>query len=232
MKKILLAILATLILAPAAEASYLCASPSGAVKLRAECRKSETQIDPDEIGFRGSKGDPGERGDTGDQGPIGLQGVEGPQGATGGQGPAGPAGPQGAPGNASDGRSLANLVTIAGALPAGTPCVSVTYSNGTFVYGPSAFDVPEGTRFVLTGIHFTSDADYIRIVPEGTELAKSDFGNGQSLRSFAQTFPDGLVIEAGRSILFNRPGSPLCSNSGTVGAARLPLLAGYLIPDE
>ena len=114
MKRLLLTILATLILAPAVEASYLCASPSGSVKLRAECRKSETQIDPDEIGFRGSTGPAGPQGEQGQQGPQGAAGPAGPQGVAGAQGPAGAAGPQGAPGNASDGRSLQNLVRIEG----------------------------------------------------------------------------------------------------------------------
>ena len=93
MKKILLAFIATLILAPAAEASVICASGSGVLKLRVGCRPNETQLDLDALGLRGSTGDTGEKGDTGDQGPIGLQGVEGPQGATGGKG-----------GSTSDGR--------------------------------------------------------------------------------------------------------------------------------
>ena len=160
MRTLILATVCIFLLAPAAEASYLCASPSGAVKLRAECRKSETQIDPDELGFRGSKGDPGEKGDTGDQGPIGLQGVEGPQGATGGQGPAGPAGPQGAPGNASDGRSLANLVRIsAPGLAPGSPCVDIgpnPDSNGTD-RGIEMYRVPVGTRFVVTSFEWSNE---------------------------------------------------------------------------
>ena len=61
-------------LVPMAEASVICASGSGALKLRANCRPNETQLDLEALGLRGPQG---EKGDTGDTGPQGLQGPQG-----------------------------------------------------------------------------------------------------------------------------------------------------------
>ena len=249
MKKILLAILATLILAPAAEASYLCASPSGAVKLRAECRKSETQIDPDELGFRGSKGDTGEKGDTGDQGPIGPQGVEGPQGATGGQGPAGPAGPQGAPGNASDGRSLENLVRIsAPGLSPGSPCVDIgpNPNSGGGDRGIEMYRVPLGARLILTSIEWDlniPDSWAVQIGFAGRKFVGNRYapgvrrgteaGTAASYEDFARfpwasVYPAGYPVESDTSIFL----TGFCSEGTVDSLVNNVEVTGYLIPDE
>ena len=248
MKRILLATLVTLILAPAAEASVICASGSGVLKLRVGCRPNETQLDLDALGLRGSTGDTGEKGDTGDQGPVGPQGVEGPQGATGGQGPAGPAGPQGAPGNASDGRSLANLVRLGGTIPPETAC---GLNEVNYMQAP-VFTVPTGTRFVLTslaggffekdnGTNYPNQLYYIevgstddRVRFEPRKLAPVvDSVNSSLHSSFADLHPGGVPLDSGESIWavwFEVAG---CAG-GTVGtnAPPYPLITGYLIPDE
>ncbi len=188
-KLALAALVSTFVLAPAAEASYLCASPSGAVKLRAECRRSETQIDPDEIGFRGSTG---------------------PQGAAGAQGQSGVAGPQGEPGNASDGRSLENLIRI--------ETETNPSSSSTAIY-----TVPSNTTFILTG---AAGAQALDSTPVMVGLDLSDTGTSPStrfisLRDVSSLFPDGIVFHAGEAILANNN----CCQT-------LVTLSGYLIPDE
>ena len=247
MKKILLAILATLILAPAAEASYLCASPSGAVKLRAECRKSETQIDPDELGFRGSTGPAGPQGEQGQQG---SQGVAGPQGATGGQGPAGPAGPQGAPGNASDGRSLENLVRLPSGSIEGYPCAGDSPAS-THNYGEVSFyTVPAATRLIISSLepgHYLGTGGFSAlfvISPDGrrTALANRSFGAGLGDAAIAPTFgesyPAGFPIESGEVIALRLSdlGNQWGCNGGTASVIgdpyEIPVITGYLIPDE
>jgi hypothetical protein len=50
---------AALVYGGTATAAVLCATRSGSVKLRAECRASETAIDPTALGLKGPKGDPG-----------------------------------------------------------------------------------------------------------------------------------------------------------------------------
>ena len=247
MKKILLAFIATLILAPAAEASVICASGSGVLKLRVGCRPNETQLDLDALGLRGSTGDAGEKGDTGDQGPIGPQGVEGPQGATGGQGPAGPAGPQGAPGNASDGRSLQNLVRIGGSTE-GLPCsASVVIPNNPSYSDTEVYKVPLGTRLIISSIEsgsYEGDGELWIFSPNGeqTALANRPFGWQSShgdayTATFAESYPAGFPVESG--VYITRTMETYSSNSGscdsgTVGgtAPDTPVIIGYLIPDE
>ncbi len=216
MKRIVLTVLATLILPPAVEASYLCASPSGSVKLRVECRRTETRIDPDEIGFRGSTGPAGE------------------------QGPAGVAGPQGEPGNASDGRSLGNLVMIRPNLSTGTECVPVRTSPA--VTGVPIYTVPPSSRFVVTALAkdmITYQANVYWYVyfgfdgpnfsPNGLAPSLADYaGNSFPPRSFADIFPAGLPLESGESIF----AAGHCSTGTLAQALQSISLTGYLIPDE
>ena len=70
----------------------LCKTRKGAVKARATCKPTETQLDPLALGLSGAQGPPGAQGPMG---PQGLAGPLGPQGTTGPQGPQGVQGPQG-----------------------------------------------------------------------------------------------------------------------------------------
>jgi hypothetical protein len=120
---------------PSARADVLCASNSGAVKVRVACAASEHQLDPVALGLVGPKGD------KGDQGPVGTQGVQGPQGV---QGVAGPEGVQGIPGSAgAPGAAAATVITILG----GTSC-------------PAGFDLLySGKAYTTLAANLSSIAD-------------------------------------------------------------------------
>ena len=68
-----------LLTAPAS-ADVLCKSKKGAVKARAACKPTETQLDPLALGLGGAQGPPGVQGATGSQGPAGPSGPTGPAG--------------------------------------------------------------------------------------------------------------------------------------------------------
>ena len=109
------------------------------------------------------------------------------------------------PGNASDGRSLENLIRIEA--PAGSVAWTVIYT------------VPQGTRFVLTGasvsdglLILSSNGDYdSRFAYE----QRVEIGSGGG---FAARYPDGLAFEGGEQI-HRLDGE-------------YTILSGYLIPDE
>jgi hypothetical protein len=73
MRKIVSALAAgTLLLAGAADGAVLCQKRSGAVLVRAACKKKETVLDLSQFGALGPKGD---KGDTGDAGSTGAPGT-------------------------------------------------------------------------------------------------------------------------------------------------------------
>src|SRR5437899_2111445 len=70
MRRMSCAAVVVLLVTSAARAAVLCTSGSGSgtVRVRAECRLHETQLDPVTLGLQGPKGD---KGDPGLQGPPG-----------------------------------------------------------------------------------------------------------------------------------------------------------------
>src|SRR4051812_32539193 len=64
-------------------AEVLCASPSGGLSVRTQCKNNETQINPAALGLVGPQGPQGPAGPQGPQGPQGIQGPPGPQGPAG-----------------------------------------------------------------------------------------------------------------------------------------------------
>ena len=121
----------------------LCQAKNGVVTIKPTCNKSETSINPSELGVTGQQGPIGPQGPVGPQGPIGPKGDQGPQGFQGsiGQmglkgdqgltgpkgdpGAAGPIGPQGTKGDSGrNGKSYTDVL-------AGDSCTALgdTYLN-------------------------------------------------------------------------------------------------------
>ena len=194
-----------------ASAAVLCASSSGVVRVRVNCHQSESQLDPDALGLRGSQGEPGIEGPAGaagapgvdgSQGAAGPQGNQGDQGAVGPQGIEGPAGPEGAAGSSGDGRTLGNLTAI------DFQIYGYGYSVAEVVY-----TVPEGARFILTGLSPGTNASLL--VYRGTTIIMNDYGNN----ALNPRFPAGVPFESGEAVAL----SSQYNSSG--------ILVGYLIPD-
>ena len=193
-----------------ASAAVLCASSSGVVRVRVNCHQSESQLDPDALGLRGSQGEPGIEGPAGaagapgvdgSQGAAGPQGNQGDQGAVGPQGIEGPAGPEGAAGSSSDGRTLGNLTAIG---------FQILYADTRTV----VYTVPEGARFILTGLSRNGLSNYLAVY-RGTALIALD-ENGNVI---SQRFPAGVPFESGEDVA-------LAAQAGSSG-----IIVGYLIPD-
>ena len=179
-----------------ASAAVLCASSSGVVRVRESCRRSESQLDLAALGLRGpqgiegpagaagapgvdgSQGAAGPQGNQGDQGAVGPQGIEGPAGLTGATGP------EGAAGSSGDGATLGNLTTI-----------DFMYAQPSVQIPPVTvvYTVPEGARFILTGLSVYYPLRVYRRTALGNvwHLASSPFG---------QQFPAGVPFESGDGV--------------------------------
>ena len=84
----------------ATSAQILCANKrSGALAIRAKCRRSETRVTVNSLVEKVAAISPNIVGPAGPQGAQGPIGPAGPQGIQGPQGPVGPVGPQGAEGD-------------------------------------------------------------------------------------------------------------------------------------
>ena len=196
-----------------ASAAVLCASSSGVVRVRVNCHQSESQLDPDALGLRGSQGEPGIEGPAGaagapgvdgSQGAAGPQGNQGDQGAVGPQGIEGPAGPEGAAGSSGDGRTLGNLTAID---------FQVSGAATTVVY-----TVPEGARFILTGVSSANSLNVYRGTALGDFRVIMNANNGET--TLSPRFPDGVPFESGEGVAIYPYGTNLTG-----------ILVGYLIPD-
>jgi len=229
----ILATFATMLMVSAAEASVICASGSGALKLRANCRPNETQLDLEALGLRGPKGDTGDAGATGLQGPEGPQGAAGPagaQGVAGAQGPAGVAGPQGEPGGGGGERSLSSLIRIGPiASEPGTPCVD-TGSNASQSgqdRGLIFYTVPAQSRLIIVSLdsmNYSHGSHRLRIGYDGPELYPQSYAGP----TFSAVYPAGYPVEQGVEIFLGG----LCSEGTVDREERYMSIVGYLIPDD
>ena len=221
---------------PTAHAAVLCASSSGVVRVRVNCHQSESQLDPDALGLRGSQGEPGAQGPQGDPGPQGGQGVQGAMGPQGLGGPAGSTGatgqtgPQGAPGGSGSTPSFDNLVKIGGGThPIGTACTVgdlPPYRESSLLYA-----VPVGARLIVLG--FTGELPIMAGNQEltGYQYFPYYYNGWAPIQPFASHFPGGFPIEAGEEIRGAFGGSGNCVSGATRWAIVMPTIVGYLIPD-
>lgn len=119
-------------------AEVLCSGKNGAVFVRAQCAKNETQLDPVALGLVGPRGP---------QGQAGLQGPAGPQGPDGPQGPAGPDGPIGLTGPAG---------------PPGPPgSVGCSVAQASLAFESQGFDLDAATVLDFFGLPFVPEADFL-----------------------------------------------------------------------
>lgn len=159
------------------------------------------------------QGPPGPQGERGPTGPTGVRGPIGPAGPTGAEGPQGPQGPQGLQGQ---GLTIKGTVATAGDLPASGNTVGDGYVVGTdlYVWQPNASWLNVGP--ISQGPEG----------PRGPQGVKGDQGPAGPAGPQGDPGPQGI------------PGDPAPATtdaslltSGTLAAARLPMIPAAKVPD-